>query len=470
MERPNLIVPGETVWRTAAAERLGFIVDARDYFAAFVDAVERARESVMILAWDVDSRLRLIRDRDDDGLELAAMLADVLDRRPELHVHILCWDFSTIYAMERELLSQLRMDWMVHDRLHFSYDSNYPPMGSLHEKLVVVDDRVAFIGGIDLGPRRWDTSDHAPDDPRRLSPAGKAYRPFHDVQAVVQGEVAQVLGDFARGRWRRATGNDLDAPRQADDPWPTEVDVAVEDLEVALVRTRPEYDGRSAMTHTLRLHERLFELAEERIYVENQFLTSQAIADALVGSLQRDASPETLLITARENSGWLETAVMGGLRTTFCRRLQEADHRGRLRICSPRIDRDVWPNVHTKLTIVDDRWAYLGSANFANRSMGLDTECGLGLDGTTREDLRSALRGLRHRLLAEHLDVDPGTYGEKEKELGMLGAVDALQGGTRTLEALEVEGAGLSGMLEPVARLADPDRPPRLTDLFNEIF
>jgi phosphatidylserine/phosphatidylglycerophosphate/cardiolipin synthase-like enzyme len=458
------------VWRTAAAERLGFIIDARDYFAAFVDAVERARESVMILAWDVDSRLRLIRDRDDDGLELAAMLAGVLDRRPELHVHVLCWDFSTIYAMERELLSQLRMDWMVHDRLHFSYDSNYPPMGSLHEKLVVVDDRVAFIGGIDLGPRRWDTPDHAPDDPHRLSPAGKTYRPFHDVQAVVQGEVAGVLGEFARRRWQRAAGDRLGAPRKTDEPWPAGVEVAVEDLEVALVRTRPEYGGRAAMQHTLRFHERLFELAEERIYVENQFLTSQAIADALAGALQRDASPETLLVTARENSGWLETAVMGGLRTTFCRRLQEADHRDRLRICSPRIDETVWPNVHTKLTIVDDRWAYLGSANFANRSMGLDTECGLGLDGSEREDVREALRELRHRLLAEHLDVDAGAYGEKERELGMVGAVDALQGGTRTLEALTVEGDGLSGMLEPVASLADPERPPRLTDLFNEFF
>jgi phosphatidylserine/phosphatidylglycerophosphate/cardiolipin synthase-like enzyme len=463
-----VIVPGDTVWRTADAERLGFIIDARDYFAAFVDAVERARESVMILAWDVDSRLRLIRDRGDDGIELAAMLAEVLERRPELHIHVLCWDFSTIYAMERELLSQFRMDWMVHDRLHFSYDSNYPPMGSLHEKLVVVDDRVAFIGGIDLGPRRWDTSDHAPNDERRVSPAGTAYRPFHDVQAVVQGDVARVLGDFARRRWRRATGDRLDAPRSNDDPWPTGVEAAVEDLEVALVRTRPEHDGRDAMSHTLRFHERLFELAEDRIYVENQFLTSEAIADALAGALERDTSPETLLVTARENSGWLETAVMGGLRTTFCRRLHEADHRGRLRICSPRIDRDVWPNVHSKLTIVDDCWAYLGSANFANRSMGLDTECGLGLDGTEREDLRAALRGLRHRLLAEHLDVEPDAYRAKESELGMLGAVDALRVGVRTLEDLEVEGEGVSAMLEPVARLADPDRPPRLTDLFNE--
>ena len=71
------------MWRTADAEQLGFIVDARDYFAAFVDAVQRARESVLILAWDVDSRLRLIRDGDSDEFELAAMLAEVLERRPD---------------------------------------------------------------------------------------------------------------------------------------------------------------------------------------------------------------------------------------------------------------------------------------------------------------------------------------------------------------------------------------------------
>jgi len=471
VQQNKIIEVGHTAWRTGHADRIAFLVDARDYFSAFVDAVSRAQESVLILAWDIDSRLRLLRDGDSDvDTELAALLARVLDRRPDLNIHILCWDFSTIYATERELLSQLKMGWVVHDRLHFKYDDNYPPAGSVHEKIVVIDDRLAFIGGIDIGPRRWDTPGHLPDDERRLSPAGTTYRPFHDVQAVVQGEAARHLGELARGRWRRATGERLEAPRSGSEVWPTDVEAAIEDIEVAIVRTRPEYAGRESMQHTLRFHERLFDLAESHIYVENQFLTSNAICDALIATLASDQPPETLLVTAKENSGWLEKAIMGGLRTTFCRRLREADQRGKLRICYPEVAEGVWPNVHTKLTIVDDRWAYLGSANFANRSMGLDTECGLGFDGSERTDVRSALRDLRHRLLAEHLDVEVSDFASAENELGMLGAVRTLTGDGRTLKDLETEEPELGGMLEPAARIADPEHPLRLGDFIDGFF
>lgn len=473
MKENRVIELGHTAWRTAHAERIGFMIDAERYYAAFVDAVARARESVLVLGWDVDSRVRLIRGRepDDHPADLASFLHTVLERRPGLEIRILCWDFATIYAMERELLSRLKMDWMEHDRLHFRYDDNHPPAGSLHEKIVVIDDRVAFIGGIDLGPRRWDTSDHLPDDDRRVSPTGDPYRPFHDIQAVVEGEIAGVLGELARARWERTAGERLEPPEHAGDPWPAGVAAEIEDLEVAVVRTRPEYAGDQPMSHTVRFHERLLELAEHHVFVENQFLTSDAISDALAGTLAGSDPPEVLLITAKENSGWLETAVMGGLRSTFCRRLREADRHGRLRICYPEIDDGVWPNVHSKLTIVDDRWAYLGSANFSNRSMGLDTECGLGIDGSGRDDVRSALRDLRIRLLAEHLDVAPAEVRSKEEELGMLGAVDALAGGGRTLRRLETgETAEVEGMLEPVARLADPGEPIRLADLIRDFF
>jgi phosphatidylserine/phosphatidylglycerophosphate/cardiolipin synthase-like enzyme len=383
---------------------------------------------------------------------------------------VLCWDFATIYAMERELLSQLKMDWLVHDRLHFRYDDNHPPAASLHEKIVVIDDQVAFIGGIDLGPRRWDTSGHLPDDDRRVGPSGSRYRPFHDVQAVVQGEIAKELGEFARDRWARTAGERLGSSRGHGDPWPADVTADIEDLTIALVRTRPDHASEDPMSHTLHFHERLFAVAENHVFIENQFLTSDEICAALVRALDATDAPEVLLITAKENSGWLETAVMGGLRTSFCRRLREADRRGRLRICYPEIVDGVWPNVHSKLTIVDDCWAYLGSANFSNRSMGLDTECGLGIDGSEREDIRAALCDLRIRLISEHLGVTPAIFESKERELGMLAAVDTLRGAGRTLRILETEDEEVAGIMEPVARVADPKKPIRVADLIDDFF
>ena len=70
-----------------------------------------------------------------------------------------------------------------------------------HQKIVVVDDAVAFSGGLDLTTRRWDTRAHRLDDPGRVDLAGVPYAPFHDVQAIVDGKAAAALAELARVRW-----------------------------------------------------------------------------------------------------------------------------------------------------------------------------------------------------------------------------------------------------------------------------
>lgn len=463
---------GSTAWRVARADRLAFLVDPASYFSALADALRRARRSVLILAWEIDSELRLLRGGVDPGhpVRLADFLAWLVDRRPELEVHILCWDFSPIFTLERELLTSLKLLWTGGDRLHFHLDGHHPPGGSQHEKLVVVDDRVAFIGGIDPGRGRWDTSEHRPDDPRRTTPGGSSYRPFHDVQAVLQGEAAAALGELARERWRRSTGEPLEAPDGASEPWPEGVEPAVRDLDLGLVRTRPEHDGRPARAETEAFLKRLIACADHLIYVENQYLTSGTIADALVARLEEDDPPEILLVTARDHGGWLESATMGGLRARFCRRLREADRHDRLRICYPAVAGGEDPNVHSKLALADDRWAYLGSANLSNRSLFLDSECGLGIDAGDRDDVSAAVRDLRLRLLAEHLGSDPETVAECEREGGMLAAVAALEGGQRTLRDLPDDGDELPDVLEPLARLADPKHSWDLGAFFDGFF
>ncbi|MEJ2189939.1 MAG: hypothetical protein P8Y93_11130, partial [Acidobacteriota bacterium] len=104
------------------------------------------------------------------------------------------------------------------------------------------------------------------------------------------------------------------------------------------------------------------------------------------------------------------------------------------------------------------------------RSMGFDTECGLGIDGSEREDIRAALCDLRIRLISEHLDVTPAIFESKERELGMLAAVDALRGAGRTLKILETEEEEVAGIMEPVARVADPKKPIRVADLIDDFF
>src|SRR4051812_4917086 len=167
----GILREGETCWRVARAERVAFLVDADAYFTALRQTILRAERSVLILGWDVDSRVRLVADpQPPDGFPttLLDFLNAVLAARPELQVHVLAWDFSMIYTFEREMLPSYKFGWRGHKRLHFTLDGDHPQWASHHQKVVVVDDRVAFAGGLDLTIRRWDTSEHAGHDSRRV--------------------------------------------------------------------------------------------------------------------------------------------------------------------------------------------------------------------------------------------------------------------------------------------------------------
>jgi phosphatidylserine/phosphatidylglycerophosphate/cardiolipin synthase-like enzyme len=351
----------------------------------------------------------------------------------------------------------------THDRLHFELDGHHPVGASHHEKMVVIDDRVAFIGGIDLGRRRWDTRRHDPDDPRLRSPSDHAYRPFHDVQAVVSGPAAKALGDRARLRWSRATGEDLDPPPTSDhDPWPDGVDPVLEDVPLRLVRTDPA-DG---LFETEAWHVQALRAAQRAIYLENQYLTSDTVGRELTACLDRSPTPEIVVVTSRESGGWLEQASMDVHRARILRTLRDRDPGGKVAAWWPDTGHGDSPTVHTKLTVVDDRHAYLGSANLSNRSMGLDTESGLTFDAGDDGRLEDAIRGLRRSLLAEHLGTTRDRVADAEDAAGgVIAGVDRLRSGGRTLRDLDTTVHPLSGVLDAVRPLVDPERPADLGDL-----
>jgi phosphatidylserine/phosphatidylglycerophosphate/cardiolipin synthase-like enzyme len=461
------VSPIPEVGEPTRADRLAFIIDSAPYFAAFMDAVTRAQRSVLILGWEVDSDIRLRRELDGETEDptLAEFLSGVLEKRSDLHIHVLCWDWSMIYLLEREPWPRYTMGHNTHERLHFELDGKHPVGASHHEKLVVVDDRVAFIGGIDLGRRRWDTRRHDPDDPRLTSPADRSYRPFHDVQAVVSGDAARTLGDRARLRWRRATGERLDpAPEVGDDqdPWPGEIEPVIRDVPVRLVRTDPADD----LYETEAWHVHAIESSRRTIYVENQYVTSDRIGDALEAALDHPDGPEVAIVTSRVSGGWLEQASMDAQRARLFDRLRNRASGERLGLWWPDPGHGDSPTVHTKLTVIDDRRAYLGSANLSNRSMGLDTESGLTFDADDDERLGEVIADLRRSLLGEHLGTDAAAVASAEaSEGGMLAAIESLRSGDRTLRELESSTHPLSGVLEPIQGLVDPERPARVDDL-----
>src|SRR5262245_30947929 len=154
-EPDGVLAPGRNCWRRERAGRLAFLVDAAAYFAAVAAAVEPAERSILILGWDLHSRVRLRRGADAAQPELGALL-DAAARRPGLHVNVLDWDFAFFYALERELLPAYTFCWRTHRRVHFRLDGEHPIGACHHPKLVVVDDCIAFGGGIGLAGARRD--------------------------------------------------------------------------------------------------------------------------------------------------------------------------------------------------------------------------------------------------------------------------------------------------------------------------
>ena len=463
----GLLVPGRNCWRIEHAKRLRFQVDGCEYFAALRAAITRAQRTVFILGWDIDSRIRLRPEGANDGFPetLADFLNAVVASRRALRMYVLSWDFAMLYALEREWLPVYKLDWRTHRRLSFRLDGHHPTGAAHHQKLVVVDDAIAFVGGLDLTRRRWDTSAHLCDDPRRVDPDGKPYPPFHDVQAMVDGDAARALGELARERWSRATGRRPRLPdaAPASDPWPPDHAPDLTDVSVAIARTEPAFEGHPGTAEIRQLYMDAIAAARRHIYVENQYFTSGVITDAIAARLREARGPEAVIVSPREESGWLGRKTMGVLRVRVHRCLREADLHRRYRLYCPEVPGlgASCLNLHSKVLVADDDFLTIGSANLNNRSMGLDTECNLALEARGDERVQRGIAGLRNRLLSEHLGTKPEKVAEEiATRASLIGAVETLENSTgRSLKPLEPVVTPDIDAQVPNAALFDTERP-----------
>src|SRR5512140_924243 len=205
----SLFKPHENCCAIAHAPRAALFIDGEAYFDAFVRAAELAEESIVILAWDFDSRMVLrFHENGEPALTLGTLLNDLARRKPNLRIRILDWDYPMIFGTDREFPPIYGLDWKPHRHIDFRFDDTHPTAGSHHQKIVAIDDSVAFVGGLDLTSKRWDTPLHSPDDARRTWD-DEIYPPFHDMMLAVEGDAAAALADVARDRWKRATGEEI---------------------------------------------------------------------------------------------------------------------------------------------------------------------------------------------------------------------------------------------------------------------
>ncbi len=460
--RSGLLTAGETCWRVARAERAAFLVDTEAYFTAVFDALQKARRSVLLLGWGFDPRTRLFPDGfdgPDDPDEVGRILIELARARPELDVRLLIWRSAFPIAAQQEFFPHRAREWFRGTPVKFRLDDQVPFGACHHQKVLVIDDRVAFCGGGDIAVDRWDTPGHRDDDPRRIMPDQECHAPRHEVMMLVDGAAAKALGELARDRWAAAAGEALAPAEDAGgDPWPEHVPPALFGVEVGIARTVPQWKRQSEVKEIRRLSLDSIAAAREIIYLENQYFTSPLITEALAARLGEPDGPEVVLISTGRAPSWFDHLTMDRARGAMIWRLRAADIFGRFRAYWPATAKGETIIVHSKTSVFDDRVVRVGSANLNNRSFGFDTECELAVESDAAED-RAAIAAFRDRLVGHFIGVTGDAVTKARADFGgLIAAIDALNGDGR-LKPIEPPKVMAFGAFVAHFHLGDPQDP-----------
>ncbi|MGV3555048.1 MAG: phospholipase D-like domain-containing protein [Croceibacterium sp.] len=471
------VEPG--VWRYAMATRASVVVDAADYFALMQHAMMKAQREILLIAWDFDTRIHLSVGRRwwqrpwnrEAPQRLGSFILWLGRQRPQLDIRILKWSLGFIKFFGRGSMLLDIARWWPHERIDFKFDTHHPIGCSHHQKIAVIDDRVAVCGGIDMTTERWDTREHNEDEPRRKTPNGRQYCPWHDATMLLEGDVAGALGDLGRDRWHRAGGPPLEPVEcDGDSAWPDELEAQFTDVEVGIARTRAEYEEDEGVHEIARLFELQIARAKKFIYAESQYFASRIVAEAICKRLEEDDPPEIVIVHAETAEGVVEQAAMDTARVRLVNGLREADKQRRLHFYVPYTG-ETPIYCHAKIMIVDDELLRIGSANFNNRSMGLDSECDVFIDGArpANSHCGDAIRSVRHSLLAEHLGLEESEVGPLLEKHGSMAAMIAALGDDRPRSLRPLEVRPLTDIEKTLAdgEVLDPETPKEMFDFLQ---
>ena len=361
---------------------LEVLIDGRQALPRIAEALAAARSRVEIAGWHITPEFGLTRDA--QAVRLRDLLAELAER---VEVRVLLWGGSPlpVFSPNRSAVRCVREELVRGSRVRCALDTHERPMHCHHEKLVVVDGEVAFVGGIDissLGGDRYDSSDH----PMR-SRLG-----WHDAAARLSGPAVSDVEEHFASRWLATTGERVEKQATPD---------AAGDIDLQVVRTVPEkvYD---TVPHgdfrILEAYTRALRSAREFVYLESQFLWSSHLVEILAGKLREPPSDRfrvVVLLPARPNNGADDT------RGQLAALVRADDGAGRFLAAtiSARTGELSCPvYVHAKIGIVDDSWLTIGSANLNDHSLFNDTEMNLVICD------RDVVRDTRLRLWSEHLE------------------------------------------------------------------
>lgn len=435
----SILTSRNNCYCVAPVEEIGLLVDGDDYYREFYRAALTAERYILLSGWQFDSGVALLRGPEAERATLPVTLLKFLEalceQKPELEIWVLAWDFALVFAAEREWMQRLVFDWTTHPRLRFRFDDNHVERGCHHQKFVVIDGQLTFLGGLDLCEDRWDDRGHRLDNGLRVS-RGEPHKPFHDIQAFARGRpLAKALEQLFLARWERTGADPIvlpEVPGETARAHPVECLQRLSAESVALSRTDPygSPGGPSPCKEIEALHLEAIARAEQLIYAETQYLSSHRMASALEARMRAPDRPRLsiVLILNMRGETLKEQAAVGLAQAQNIDRLRrvaaETGHRLGMYCSLPACDAPEQPDrttyIHSKLMIVDDRFLTVGSANLTNRSMVLDTELNLSVESESADGaLGRSIRALRENLLAEHCGGVPAETGA-----GLVGDLD----------------------------------------------
>ena len=470
MPDDRVLITGQTCWRVERADQLACIIDAADYFRHVKAAMLRAKHRIILIGWDFDARTAF--ERGGKALpgpnQVGAFLYWLLRRRPTLEVYLLRSNLRLLAAFDDiwyGITPVSVVNRLSSKRMHFAVDGAHPTGSVHHQKIVVVDDVLAFCGGIDLTLDRWDNTEHKHNN-RYRRVLGRKYGPRHELAVAVDGAAALALAEIAWDRWRTATDYSL-APIDAAHPvWPGGMNVVLRDVDVGIARTLPEFKRRHEVREVEALNLAAIAAARRTMYLENQYLAARSVVEALAARLKEPDGPEIVVVLPRRGLNRLERETMDGARHRLLQELWAADAHRRLGVYWPETDGGSPIYIHSKVLVVDDRLLRVGSSNFNNRSMGFDSECDLAIEADPKTQAHDAvqrvIKSVRQRLVCEHLGV---SFEEFERTMhkgkSFLQAIEELRGHGKTLRPFTSR--TVAHEASPLAEndLMDPDHVPR---------
>ncbi len=383
-----------------------------------------AKKTIHLCFWALESDLELIRNSSESLLDPEQRrkytLYTILYNRVQagVKVRILLWDYPA-NARNPFADTLIRLSGSI-GTFEVLYQSHPSPIGSWHQKSIVIDDDVAFVGGMNAKGNDWDTSEHLTFDIRRARFRDTAsertkyniYKdhkainpPRHDYMVMIRGQaITDVQSNFVE-RWNFCISEQRDYYKHASKLPPPSNPKVFSDVKAQVSRTIPVYgacpQGEKGIFES---YKNAIASAEKYIYIEDQYFRSEALAIELANALKKNKQLILIVVTmpayltdlepnenykvAAPSTYWTAESFkrIQAVQPEFCLfylQSSDTDYVGK------RIFATV--DLHSKIMIVDDEWYTIGSCNINERGFETEGELNISVQHNSALSLRKSV-------------------------------------------------------------------------------